>query len=175
MRFEHSIAIPAPRGLVWRLANNPRLRPQWDVRVAEYVVEDADGGACAPAAGALAGITWRTPVLSASADAEYIHVDAPRCAVLRIAPAGLPLFPPGLLTWRFEDENDDTRLTVRFESETIPDEKEPGFLVRALTRFLMKRDTHRSLGNLRRLVLEHARSATPETEPLLMHGSEPAA
>src|SRR5205823_11118210 len=134
-----STDIPAPRELVWRLAHDPAERPTWDVRVAAFACD------AAPSAGTPFVITWRTPVVQCVAEGEYEAVEAPQRSVARIGDATMPIVPPGISTWLFEERKDGTRLTVRFESDPKAGQAAPAFLVR----LLIRRDLGRSLKNLR--------------------------
>jgi uncharacterized protein YndB with AHSA1/START domain len=143
VHIESGVTIPAPRELVWGIAHDADLRPCWDVRVAD-VVFGAD-----LAEGVDIAIGWKVPLIRAVAGGRVEVFDAPNRSVVRFETAAVPLFPPGTLTWRFDEAPEGTRMAVRFESTPDPKQPAPDWLLR----MLMKRDTKRSLQNLCQLVL----------------------
>lgn len=154
MKVEQSITIPADRDLIWEVAHNPALRPEWDVRVAGFTVDGA------PEAGAAATIVWRAPVLRPTAEAEYRTFQFPERSTMYLGPTNPPLFYPGTLTWTFAEARNGTRVTIRFDLDraAVEGEQAPNWLFR----LLMSRDTKRSLKRLRTLAVEKGRELAAE-------------
>lgn len=146
MKFEFSIDIPAPRELVWKTAQNPKLRHIWDVRIAKYTVHGS------PGADAKITIAFRVFFLRPVAEAVFLRFDPPRQSMVRIGTAAPDIVPTGGGTWIFEETESGTRMISRFNLN-LEGKRTPYWLVRALVRF----DTTRSLKRLKKLVMRLAR------------------
>jgi len=143
MKFEFSIDIPAPRELVWKIALDPNLRPEWDVRIAKFHVRRE------PGAGAPITIVFRSFIFRPRAEAVFLRFDPPNQSIIRIGPATPNIVPSGGGTWIFEETETVIRMTTRFNLNTAG-VKAPAWLIRALVR---------SLRRLKRLVLQHQRKS----------------
>jgi uncharacterized protein YndB with AHSA1/START domain len=144
MKIEISVDIRAPRTLVWRLAQDPELRPTWDVRVSRYTVHGE------PGEGVPVTIVFRSRLYrGAEARGTLVRFDPPRQSALRLDASQLPAVARAGGTWVFEETAEGTRMTTRFNLK--PDDATA--IPRWLLRLLVHVDTVRSLRNLRRLVL----------------------
>ncbi len=143
MKFEFSIDIPAPRKLVWSIAQDPAYRHRWDPRVARYTVHGA------PEPGVKVSILVRAFIFRPCIDASLTHFDPPRQSILRIDRSTLRLLGGGGGTWVFEEISDGTRFTTRFNLKYVGHLPAPEWLIRWGASW----DTRRSLRNLRRMVI----------------------
>lgn len=144
MKFEFSIDIPAPRDVVWKIAQDPVLRPKWDVRIAEYTVHGSQED------GAEVTIVFKVLFLKSIGRAKFLKFNPPSQSMLKIYSASPAIVPTGGGTWLLEDIPDGTKFTSRFNLDTKKLKNSPDWL----TRFFVKRDTTRSLKNLKNLVME---------------------
>ncbi len=146
MKFEFSIDLPAPRELVWSVAQDAAHRHLWDPRVARYTVHGS------PRVGITATILVRAFVFRPRVDVTLTHFDPPRQSILRIDHSTSRLLPGGGGTWLFEETEDGTRFTTRFNLKYEDRMPAPEWLIR----WGVSWDTRRSLRGLRRLVLKLA-------------------
>jgi uncharacterized protein YndB with AHSA1/START domain len=142
MKFEFSIDIPAPREVVWKIAQDPDLRPTWDVRIAKYTIHSE------PDAGTNITIVFRALFLRPVAQAKFLRFDPPRQSMVKIGAAVPDMVPSGGGTWLFEEMDTGTRMTTRFNLNT-ESTKAPDWLLRAV----VSSDTKRSLQRLKKLVM----------------------
>jgi uncharacterized protein YndB with AHSA1/START domain len=143
MKFEFSCDIPAPIQKVWETAQNPSLRPKWDVRVREYTLHGK------LEAGTEVSMLLRFPLLKMKVKGCLTHVNAPYQSVLRIDSISPPFFPKGGGTWILTETKDGTKFTSRFVLQ-------PGITEIFLwpSYFWVWRDSRASLKKLKKLVLE---------------------
>lgn len=144
MKFDFSIDIPAPREFVWKVAQDPLLRPAWDVRISKYIVHGMQQE------GTDLTIVFKLFFLKPVGKAKFIKFDPPSQSMLKIASVSPSLVPTGGGTWILEDIPGGTRMTTRFNLDTQQMKNSPDWL----TRLLVTRDTTRSLKNLKNLVLK---------------------
>ena len=144
MKFEFSIFIPAPRDVVWRVAQDTVNRPTWDVRVRQYDVH----GIAAP--GTPLSIDFRVPFQHVHATGEFVRFDPPRQSAIRIDTVTPPLIPPGGGTWIFDEAPGGTIFTTRFNLK----DRQPGAFPDWLLKISAYVDTWRSLRKLRRRVAQ---------------------
>lgn len=150
MTIKCSIHIPAPRTLVWNIAQNPLLRTKWDVRVDRYTVD--------PVPQKSASVTMRLNFFGIHMDilGHLVHFDVPVQSALSIDSIHPPFFLGGGGTWKFEETNEETFMTSCFTLKP----KKWGFLYQWYCYPLIKWDTMRSLNRLKELVLKQT-SKTP--------------
>jgi hypothetical protein len=141
MKFEFSIDIPAPRELVWSVAQDSAHRHIWDPRVARYTVHGV------PGPGVQATILVRAFIFRPRVEVTLTHFDPPRQSILRIDKSTSRLLPGGGGTWVFEETAEGTRFTTRFNLKYEGRLPAP----EALIRWGVSWDTRRSLRNLRTL------------------------
>ncbi|MHC0036351.1 SRPBCC family protein [Pseudoneobacillus sp. C159] len=143
MKFEFSINIDAPREFVWRIAQDPELRPKWDIRIAKYVVHGEQKE------GADVTITFKLGFLKPIGRAKFLKFQTPEQSILKISQVLPQLLPTGGGTWILEETSTGTKLTTRFllDTEGI---RSPDWL----TKFIVARDTKESFQNLKKLVEE---------------------
>src|SRR5262245_14763489 len=105
MRFEYTIDIPAPREVVWRVAQDSARRPSWDVRVARYEI-DGD-----PASGAALRITLRMWGTRPVVEGRFLRFDPPLQSAIRLDRSTSAWVMTGGGTWRFDEIPGGTRFT----------------------------------------------------------------
>ncbi|RDU37317.1 hypothetical protein DRW41_05550 [Neobacillus piezotolerans] len=144
MKFEFSIDIPAPRDFVWMVAQDPLVRHKWDVRISKYIVHGAQE------IGAEVTIYFKVLFLRPRGKAKFLKFQPPTQSILKIESVSPPLVPTGGGTWIMEDIPGGTRMFTRFLLDSHQSKYSPDWLIK----FVVKRDTTRSLKNLKKLVLE---------------------
>ena len=149
MKYQFSVNILAPRETVWSIVQNTDLRPQWDVRVAQYITHGA------PAVGTKVTIVFRAVFFRPVGHGEFLRFDPPSQSILRINEIDSSLIPPGGGTWLLEDIAGGTRMTTRFNLKP----SKFGFPGDALITTFAYIDTMRSLRKLRRLVMKLQRNS----------------
>lgn len=142
MKFEFVVEIPAPREVVWEVAQNTQIRPAWDVRVRMYTVHGVAG------VGVPLSIVFRVPFVRPVGHGEFVRFDPPFQSAIRIDAVTHGIVPPGGGTWIFEEILGGTRFTTRFSLKDDVPGTAPAWLLRIMARL----DTIRSLRKLRRLV-----------------------
>jgi uncharacterized protein YndB with AHSA1/START domain len=143
MKFEFSCDIPAPIQKVWDTAQDPNLRPQWDVRVKQYTLRGK------LEAGTEVTMLLNFPFLKVTVKGCLTHVNAPYQSVLRIDSISPPFFPKGGGTWILAETKTGTKFTSRFVLQ-------PGIAkILCWPSYLwVWRDSRASLKKLKKLVLE---------------------
>lgn len=144
MKFEFSVDIPTPIELVWKIAQNPELRPSWDVRIANYQVHGPQEN------GTEVTIKFRVFFFRPVGKAKFILFNPPKQSILRIEQVKPAIIPTGGGTWMFQEIENGTRMVSRFNLDT----KKSKFSADWLTWFFVWFDTTRSLKKLRKLVLK---------------------
>lgn len=144
MHVELSIDLPASPERVWRVAQNPELRPRWDQRVARYDVQGP------PKPGTPVVMTLRMGFLRPRAMGTFMRWEPPRQSVLKVDSES-PLVASGAGSWTFTPIPGGTRYTTRF---TLDESQLHPLVWRWLYRKAVEWDTRRSLKRLRRLIQE---------------------
>ncbi len=149
MQAAVSIDIPAPVEMVWAIAQNPELRPLWDVRVARYEVHGE------PGPGMEITITLRVGLLRPKVKGRLLRWAPPRQSVVQVvAEEQSPFVVSGAGSWTLEPIAGGTRYTSRFRLDLR--QLHP-LMPRWLYRWAVLWDTRRSFRRLRALVLRKMR------------------
>jgi uncharacterized protein YndB with AHSA1/START domain len=143
MKFQFSILIPAPREVVWRVAQDTAVRPRWDVRVRRYTVH----GVAAP--GTPVTLDFRIPFLKCTGKGVFMKFDAPEQSAMKLDAITPQHLPSGGGTWLFESVPGGTRFTTRFN---LRDDQHVTF-PRWVVRLAAVVDTWRSLRRLKKLTM----------------------
>ncbi|WP_409272779.1 SRPBCC family protein [Neobacillus sp. SCS-31] len=144
MKFEFSIDIPSPREFVWRVAQDPLLRHKWDVRISKYIVHEVQE------TGAEVTIYFKVLFFRPKGKAKFLKFQPPSQSILKIESVSPPLVPTGGGTWIMEDIPGGTRMITRFLLDSHQTKYSPDWFIK----FVVRRDTTRSLKKLKKLVLE---------------------
>lgn len=145
MHCEVTVAIPAPAVTVWKVAQDPALRPKWDMRVAKYEVLGPQGR------GTEVRITFRMGLLRPTATGRFMRWAPPHQSALQVEQGTSRLTAAGAGSWTFKEQNGETILTSRF---TLQEKSLPWWISRWLYLKVVEWDTSRSFRRLRRLVLQ---------------------
>jgi len=148
LHCEVSVAIPAPVETVWKVAQNPTLRPAWDMRVAKYEVMGPQDR------GTEVRITFRMGLMRPTANGRFLRWAPPHQSALQVEQGSSRLTAAGAGSWTFKERNGETVLTSRF---TLQDQGLPWWMPRRFYLKVVEWDTIRSFRRLRRLVLEQQR------------------
>lgn len=146
MHCEVSVAIPAAIEISWEIAQNPILRPTWDVRIFKYEVM----GPQAP--GTEVRITFRAGLLRPVAQARFIRWAPPHQSGLQVEQGTSRLVAAGAGSWTFKEQGGQTVLTSRF---TLKEKGLPWWMPVGLYQKTVERDTKLSFRRLRNLVIKH--------------------
>ncbi len=149
MHCEVTVSIPAPIELTWQIAQNPALRPKWDVRIARYEVRGE------PGPGTEVRITFRAGLLRPTARAKFIRWAPPHQSGLQIERGTSSLVAAGAGSWTFKEQDGATVLTSRF---TLQEQGLPWWMPKGLYRKTVELDTKRSFAKLRQLAIEQLKA-----------------
>lgn len=141
---EVSVVLPALPEFVWEVAQDPALRPNWDLRIARYEVLGPQ------AAGTQVRITFRVGFMRPVAMARFLRWSPPSQSALQVQQGTSRLVAAGAGSWTFRrGNNNDTILTSRF---THSEEGLPWWMPTSLYRTMVEWDTKRSFRRLIGLV-----------------------
>lgn len=151
-----SVTVPAPPEVVWRLAQDPDLRPRWDGRIARYQIHGA------AEAGVAVTITAKVGPLRPQAFGRLLRFEPPDQSVLRVESVSSPLLAPGAGSWTFTPTADG-RSTVWTSRFTLDGARLAWFVWPPLFLWVVRWDTRRAMAQFCRFVaLKHNKNDLPQ-------------